>query len=333
MSERKLFLRALDVLTEGGDAPVRESFRSEALDTAREARAWTRGKGVQGLGIAEKVTDGQPLGSLALKVYVEKKLPKKQVSGIVPAKVHVPGLDDELPTDVEEIGRIIVESNTSRVRPAIPGFSTAHSKFTAGTFGCLVRKLGSKPIYMLSNSHVFALVGHAKKGDAILQQSPSDGGRSPSETLAKLYEFVPFALGGAFPNLVDAAIASVAKTEVTSRIRRIGVPLGISRVVRRDMKVQKTGRTTDHTIGIVRDIDFRTTISYKKPGGGTIRVGFRDQVLCSRYTSDGDSGSAVLSLSGNVVGLHFAGSATASVFNKIGNVLDALNLEIVTETF
>ncbi len=99
------------------------------------------------------------------------------------------------------------------------------------------------------------------------------------------------------------------------------------------MKVQKTGRTTDHTIGIIRDIDFRATISYRNQGGGTVRVGFRDQVLCSRYTSDGDSGSAVLNLSGKVVGLHFAGSATASVFNKIGNVLDAMNLEIVTEAF
>ncbi len=71
MSERKSFLRGLDVLTEGADAPVSESLRAEALDTAREARPWTRGKGIQGLGIAEKVTDGQALGSLALKVYVE----------------------------------------------------------------------------------------------------------------------------------------------------------------------------------------------------------------------------------------------------------------------
>ena len=99
------------------------------------------------------------------------------------------------------------------------------------------------------------------------------------------------------------------------------------------MKVQKTGRTTDHTIGIIRDVDYRTTLRYRKPTGGSLRVGFKDQVLCSRYTAPGDSGSAILNMNRKVVGLHFAGSPSTSVFNKIGNVLDALNLEIVTDAF
>ena len=134
-------------------------------------------------------------------------------------------------------------------------------------------------------------------------------------------------------NLVDAAIAKVksAKT-VTSAIRLIGVPKGVNRTVQRDMQVQKTGRTTDYTIGIVKDINYRTDLSYKKPGGGKGRVGFRDRVLCTRFTAGGDSGSAVLNMKNEVVGLHFAGSDSSSIFNRIGHVLDALLIDVVTVT-
>jgi hypothetical protein len=34
---------------------------------------------------------------------------------------------------------------------------------------------------------------------------------------------------------------------------------------------------------------------------------------------------------GRVVGLHFAGSPSTSIFNKIGKVPDRLNIEVVTD--
>ncbi len=111
-----------------------------------------------------------------------------------------------------------------------------------------------------------------------------------------------------YPNVVDAAIARVKSgASVTSAIRVIGVPTGVSRTVRRGMQVQKTGRTTDYTVGIINDINYRTSLRYKRPGGGRGRVGFRDQVRCSRSSAGGDSGSAVLNMKKEVVGFHFAG--------------------------
>ena len=59
-------------------------------------------------------------------------------------------------------------------------------------------------------------------------------------------------------------------------------------------------------------------------------MGFRDQVLCTRYSAGGDSSWAVLNMKKEVVGLHFAGSASSSIFNRIGHVLDALKIEVVT---
>ena len=68
---------------------------------------------------------------------------------------------------------------------------------------------------------------------------------------------------------VDAAIARVKSAKnATSAIRLIGVPQGVNRTVRRDMQVQKTGRTTDYTIGIVKDINYRTALTYSTYIGG-----------------------------------------------------------------
>lgn len=139
-----------------------------------------------------------------------------------------------------------------------------------------------------------------------------------------------FSVAG-FPNRVDAAIAKVKSSKnVTSAIGLIGVPRGLSRTVRRGMQVQKTGRTTDYTIGLIRDVHFRTALRYKRAGGGRGRAGFRDQVPCMRYTAGGDSGSAVLNMQKKVVGLHFAGSPSSSIFNRIGDVVDALQIDVVT---
>jgi Trypsin len=333
MANETQLLLALDILTEGSGAEVPEAMRPEAMKVHKTARPWTAGKGIQGLGIAEKITDGVRLRELVLKVYVDRKKPRARVKNLVPRRLNLPGLPAEVPTDVEEIGVVKVEPNTTRVRPAIPGFSVGHVKITAGTFGCLVRKQGDpKTLYVLSNSHVLADEGTGAKGDLILQPGKLDGGTVAKDVLAELSEWVAFQFSTAgYPNLVDTAIARVKSAKsVTSAIRLIGVPKGVSRTVQRDMQVQKTGRTTDYTVGIIKDINYRTALTYKKPGGGSGRVGFRDQVLCTRYTAGGDSGSAVLNMQREVVGLHFAGSDSSSIFNRIGHVLDALNIDIVT---
>ena len=334
MAERKHLLCALDFLTQGTAARVPRGIGLESVETMhKEARPWTMGEGIQGLGIAEKVTDGEQRPETVLKVYVEKKVPPSKCANPVPKSVPVPGVEVPVATDVEAIGLVEKESNTTRVRPAVPGFGVGHPDVTVGTFGCLVRKRGqSTPLYILSNSHVLANEGLAKIGDPILQPGVFDGGRRRRDRIGKLSEFIPFDFAQAgFPNLVDAAIAEVDSDDVTSAVRLIGVPKGSSTYVRRGMRVQKTGRTTDYTQGVIRDTDYRMRLSYSRPGGGSGPAGLRDQVLCTRYTAGGDSGSAVFSMSGKVVGLHFAGSPSSSIFNKIRNVIDLLDIEIVRE--
>lgn len=333
-AEMKDLRRALRIVTEAKHMKGTSGLMLEMASAQEEASPWTSGEHIQGLGIAERITDGKKLDELALKVYVDRKLPMAKVENPVPKKLDLPGMEMQVETDVEEIGKVVLEMTTSRFRPAMPGSGLGHLQVTVGTFGCLVRKKGTKtPLYILSNSHVLANQGVAKKKDPIVQAGALDGGKAPDDLLCELAEWVPFQFtADDYPNTVDAAIAKVLKKkDVTSAVRLIGVPKGVSTVVRRGMQVRKSGRTTDLTIGEIKDVDYRLALNYKKPGGGTGRVGLTDQVLCTRYTDGGDSGSAVFNNGGKIVGLHFAGSTSSSIFNRIGNVLDALGIEVVTE--
>lgn len=340
MATEKNLLLALEFVSEGRKAVVpaalsKETFGTESFQVAaaklqKKARPWTRGPGIQGLGIGDKITEGKPARSLALRVYVRAKKPNAKVTNRIPKEVDIPSVG-RVGTDVIEIGEVKAESFTTRARPARPGCGVGHKDVTVGTFGCLVR-LKSKPtggLYILSNSHVLANEGLGQIGDAILQPGPYDEGKPGKDVLARLAAFQPFVFSSGYDNHIDAAIAKVAASKVHKQIRILNVaPQGVSHTLRRGMRVQKVGRTTDYTMGEITDVNYRLHLSYQKPGGGTGSVGFRDQVLCTRYTAGGDSGSAVLNNSRRIVGLHFAGSPSTSIFHPIRFVFDELGIEL-----
>ncbi|NKC11080.1 MAG: hypothetical protein GKR94_02400 [Gammaproteobacteria bacterium] len=306
---------------------------TKAASLTSSSMPWIADDAFSALGLAERVTEGQLLTDLALKVYVQKKLPKSRCSNPVPSWIEVAGLPP-IPTDVEEVGKIQPHSNIARVRPAPPGFSIGRSsdRSSTATFGLVVRKKGQDaPLYLLSNSHAIANSGLATKGEQITQPGAFDGGSSSVDTIAQLSDWVPFVFSKTgFPNLLDAAIAELDPDVTTSAIAQLGIPVGVSTQLTRGMEVQKMGRTTTFSIAKIKDVNVRLPTAYPTAGGGVGRVGFSDQVMTSFYSAPGDSGSAVLNMRSEVVGMHFAGSNTVGVFNKITNVLDQLGLAVVT---
>jgi len=152
-SKQKDLLLALELITAPELPRIARSFAAEALKMQEKAKPWAMGKGIQGIGIAEKITDGQKLGVLAIKVYVKKKLPKSKLEDVVPKNLTVPGVEEKIETDIQEIGIVTEEPNTIRVRPAIPGFGVGHVNITVGTFGCLVRKKDDdQTLYILNET-------------------------------------------------------------------------------------------------------------------------------------------------------------------------------------
>lgn len=342
MANEADLVAALEFVTRGAEAAVPEALVPDAVAPAaflaaaekvrEKARNWTTGSHVQGLGIGPRITKGRATEELALRVYVDQKEPRARLDDPVPKTVTVPEAG-AVPTDVVEIGEVELETFRDRVRPAMPGSGLGHPDVSVGTFGCLVRKRGGgDALYVLSNSHVLANSGLATAGDEIVQPGKTDGGQGGTDSLATLAEFVPFDFSDGYPNLVDAAIARVRSPSVRRELRFLEIrPAGVSHALERGMTVKKVGRTTDLTTGIVQDLHYRMRLSYptsrtSPPSRGM--AGLRDLVLCSRYTAGGDSGSLVLNTRNRAVGLHFAGSPSSSIFCRIRNVFDALDLQL-----
>ena len=320
-------LKALDMVTVG-TAPSIEALSPVRRSHFTRLRGIVSGDNVVGVGISEKVVEGKNTGEATVCFYVRRKLPPSQVTGetLVPQAISLPG-DKAVFTDVKEIGPLRLEAVFKKTKPLQSGFSIGHPNITAGTLGAIVKRAGK--LFVLSNSHVLADSGLALIGDPIVYPGAMDGGVVPANLAASLSTFVPFDTTGALVNRMDAAIAEIAANRLGAlnlAIYKAATPLGTVKP-KRAMVVAKFGRTTGKTTGTIIDVNFRFTLTY--PGVGS--VGYIDQVLCTRYTDGGDSGSIVVDTgSGKIVGLHFAGANGGSVFNPIRPVMKELGIRFVS---
>jgi len=310
-------------------------------------------------GVGYKETSGVITDEPAVIVSVERKVPTAQLA----PQDLVPRTVEEVKTDVVEVGKIKAWQPISpgagprdKWRPAPGGVSIGHVDITAGTLGCLVTRGGE--VFILSNNHVLADVNRARLGDPILQPARYDGG-TPADEIARLADFISIRFGTEEPecplasgteralnwaartlgsshrlqsyrlapaeNQVDAAIARPLSADLVERqILEIGLPQGVHEATL-GTRVQKSGRTTGHTQGTIRQIDVTIGVDYD---GRTAT--FTDQLMAGAMSSGGDSGSAVLDEAGYVVGLLFAGSDLTTVITPIQLVLDALSIQIAT---
>ena len=320
-----------------------KNYRSQLLDQSNVVAA----------GVGYKITGGQKTSTLSIVCSVTKKLAASQLS----SKDLVPDRLNGTPTDVIETGIIrALQSPTEKHRPAPGGVSIGHRDITAGTLGCLVKKDGR--FVILSNNHVLANSNAAEIGDPILQPGPHDGGRYPDDHIADLEQFIPINITGApsdcpvatgtanflnsiarlfgssvqlqaidqqaTENLVDAAIARpINPDDVKNEILEIGTIQGAVEG-ELGMAIKKSGRTTGFTTGEIQQVDVAVNVQY---GEGQIAQ-FTDQLMAGAMSQGGDSGSAVLDDSNNLVGLLFAGSDTSTIMNRIQNVFSKLGVSL-----
>ncbi len=309
-------------------------------------------KHVVACGLGFKQIEGRWTDELSLVVSVERKMPPEALTpdDLIPREV------DGFPTDVQETGRFhaLTVDPRARHRPAQPGLSVGHYRVTAGTFGYLVRREGE--LFILSNNHVLADTNAAAIGDPILQPARLDGGELSRDRIATLTDFVrldfgeapatggwlawlttlinalaslfglsgrlqPIRLGEA-GNLMDAALARVDDPAlVVPNWPQIGALAGVNRP-RLGAEVQKFGRTSGYTRGVIRQIDVAVNVEYS---GRTAH--FIDQVMTDGMSQGGDSGSAVLDMERRAVGLLFAGSERATLFTPVARIFDHFGVE------
>ncbi len=197
------------------------------------------------------------------------------------------------------------------------GVSIGSTSVTAGTAGCLVRKRSDGGVAVLSNWHVL------KDQEDVLQPGVADGGSIANDKVGVSIGIEVPQSGGN----VDCGIAVLDNENLAiSTILEIGVPNGLNLNPIVGMRVKKSGRTTGLTNGEVTDPNAVVSVEY---GPGDIRV-IQDVVITTPMGAGGDSGSCHLDDNNNIVALHFAGSPLVSIACKIGNVINALQVDIIT---
>ena len=219
-----------------------------------------------------------------------------------------------------------------RIRPVAPGYSIGHKDVTAGTLGAFVDKGGY--VCVLSNYHVLAKTNRGRLDDSLLQPGTADGGRSRDE-VGWLVAFEDLRPSG---NLIDAAIGYLSD-DVDYAVKYQGRVLeGVREEVDLNDSVSKVGRTTGVTRGTITAIELDgVAVDYSDAGDGSLLFSFDGQLEIQGrgrgvFSQGGDSGSLIIGADDYAVGLLFAGSETGVTYaNPIGEVLDAFDVEIITE--
>lgn len=275
-----------------------------------------------------KVRRGKPTKTLAIRVYVERKLARSHVpkGRLLPAKIRGTALD------VVEMG--ILEQ--IRMRPLLGGISVHNTNGgLTGTLGYFVRDrkppappaaaaalgalIPSKPYwYALSCAHVL----NNAAGPETIQPSQQDGGQAPQDWVGaeSLYTY-------------DGVDAAIAKIDVGAVAQIVGLPTprGTGKA-KEGMTVAKSGRTTGVTYGKVIDDDLELKGKWK---------GFRGCIYVENehrdFVENGDSGSLLVDpLSELAIGLicigeRLPGKFKRGIANPIAAVLRAFPLQMLVQ--
>ncbi|CAG7840820.1 hypothetical protein CLOHAE12215_02244 [Clostridium haemolyticum] len=284
---------------------------------------------VVGVGLGYKDIDGICTYEECIKVFVTEKISKNEI----PPKDRVPAVYQGIKTDVVTGGVSTECKLVNRIRPTLCGYAIgvsygATKSITTGTLGCLVKD--EENIYILGSGHVLTGENIIPLGTPITQPSIPYGGIVSRDTVAHLSKFIPLRYISSVEvpeNYVDCAIGKViARSLVIPEISILHKPpLGVS-TAKLKQKVIKVGAISEETTGIVESLN--TTI-YVKYNRGEVLL--KDQIITTKMSTKGDSGSLLLDCAGNAIGLLHSDSENNSNYCDISNVLRMLNVSLVTK--
>jgi hypothetical protein len=272
-------------------------------------------------------------------VLVREKLPEDELDD---DQIVSNNLDVRQSSDVIGIGQPTLEAETHReqYRPVQGSLSEGpNTSYTGGTGGPLARvsnpdsenwddSVEADDLVRLSNNHVYAASSHTPgyfEAD-IVQPAQIDNG-TDSDRVGSVIGYVPFDDGVR----VDVAARST-EDETDTFLAFDDPPSGVQRDDYESLKgetLTKSGRTTGLTEAEVVATSATMRVQMSQDSSDTVT--FSDQLVTEDMSEGGDSGSAVFGPDGQLVGLLFAGSPSATLHNKIANVEDEFGVECVTE--
>jgi hypothetical protein len=333
---------------------------SQAIDVKQRVRdQLVSMPGVHGVGVGSKFVSGARTDELAITVFVHKKLPLNALSAeqVIPAEI------EGIRTDVVESPFAECLDDTGRYRPLVGGSqleytTTEHptpnstvTHFNAGTLGCIARAKKTGKNVILTNGHVAAGCGDPSIAINAGKRLGQPDDVSDCTCCSKCWATVVGTVIDAKIN-PDAGLIQIDKCiDVSPNIREIGAIQGVLTTPQinalEGQRVQVRGaKTASIKFGTVHGVSVDDTsicrerddaASVTRPYTHAIRV---DADTNNMFGQRGDSGSAVLDMSGNLVGLLFAGvvgigsAPSHGVVARIDDILSqfqtAWDLEIIT---
>lgn len=315
--------------------------------------------GIQGVGVGCKFVAGKRTDELALTIYVDRKLPVKELAPdqILPAEI------EGIKTDVIETQPAECFDDTGRYRPLVGGSqleytTTEHpspnstvTHFNAGTLGCIARSKKTKKNVILTNGHVAAGCGDPKIAIDAGQRLGQPDDTSDYSCCSKCWATVVGTVIDAKIN-PDAGLIQIDKCiDVSPNIREIGPIKGVLTTAQINtlggQRLQVRGaKTASIKFGTVASVSVNdTSICRERDDAPGISRSYTNAIRVdadpnNMFGQRGDSGSAVLDMSGNLVGLLFAGVVgigSAPSHGVVARIDDILNqfqatwdLEIIT---
>ena len=305
-----------------------EQRQVERAQTAKEraAERLRRYPNVVGVGVGYKNVQDQPTSTVSVRIYVDKKVPERELapSEVVPKEV------DGVPTDVIEDtfkAHAVLPVSEHRRRRAIlyAGISIGNAiTGGSGTLGACVFDAHSGAQLLLSNWHVLCGRASCNSGEAIIQ--PGTGG----DDEGRVGDVVARLSRTSLTDVVDAGVAAVTGHRLLfEEVLGLGKLTGTAAPVLGE-GVSKSGRTTGVTTATVTDVDADVEVDYSDLGIGT--RSYRHQLVIEGDDASrpGDSGSAWINARNELIGLNFAGgnSGRRAIANPIAAVVGALGIVV-----
>ncbi|KLU76573.1 hypothetical protein ADU80_08595 [Clostridium botulinum] len=270
---------------------------------------------VVGVALGNKIKGGFYTCQKCITVFVRRKLP---VNSICRENI-IPKIYNGIITDVVETGMPTLCSLTKKIRPVKGGYSIGVDGLEAGTMGCLVAD--SKKDYILTCNHVVAGNNPSGLKKVVVQPAPKYGGKALKDVVGVVSEFIP--VEREEENLEDAALVETDRSKASIDIAFKGVIKGVD-IAALGQIVEKVGATTELTNGVVENKNATLKINFLGR-----EIVFKDQIITTKMSNKGDSGSVLLSTSKKALGLLMADTPAMSIFNNINNILSVLEVHIL----
>lgn len=275
---------------------------------------------VIGTGIGKRIKNNKIVDEDVIHIFVKEKTTNLKPNEIIPKQIWSRKTDQPIRTDVIEIGHLVPKYNRDVFRPILGGVSVANANVNAiGTLSGVFRDTTDNLPVILSNNHVIANENEATLGEDIEQPSPFDAGGGG--VVGTLKRFITI---GEEDNHVDGGLATI---DIGGDFDIAVTNIGLTRkVVTSDPPVnklvRKSGRTSEYTFGIVVSTNVNVVVTYDFGDAE-----FTNQIATTCMLQPGDSGSLLFSLKNELLGLGFAGSQEFSVFNRIEDVFNELEID------